>query len=152
MASGSPGASALADGGTQAIDSGNGGTGPSPGAADRTGPEATGSDSTIGAPDDLTRVGSRGELDTGQRYEPHIQTESGGLERISPPKDANWLVDREGFERIDRGTDDPLYFKGESDGGVYDLRGAAESSSVYGDESSRASSTPGTNSTSIREV
>jgi len=127
MRSGSPGASALADGGavpaTGSSDSSTGGLG---GAS--AGPSLGGSGSATGStPDGVTRIGSRDALDTSQRYEPVVQHDSGSIARVDPPKDVDWLTDQGGADRLDRGTDDPLYFRGESDGELYDLRGATDS-------------------------
>ena len=130
MSSGSPGASALADGGTRPIASGGG---------DGAGPLGGGSaGSTAQEPDGLTRIGSRDEIDTGQRYEPVVQKGPDNIEELGPepPNDANWLVDQGGADRLDRGTDEPLYFRGESDGELYDLRGASNAGGVHGEASS----------------
>jgi hypothetical protein len=78
-------------------------------------------------------VADRSAFDDEQRYEPVVQHDSGDLARVSTPKDANWLADQGGVENLDRGTDEPLYFRGERDGELYDLRGTTGSSSdVYG--------------------
>ena len=135
MRSGSPGASALADGGTvPATGSSDGGAGRLGGASagsslgGRSGATGSGRAGATGSdPDGLTQVGSRDDLDTSQRYEPTVQHDSGEFARVSPPKDANWLTDQGGADRLNRGTDDPLYFRGESDGELYDLQGATDS-------------------------
>ena len=150
MAAGSPGASALADGGTTLASNGGGSAGPlgdyaesaSAGGAGSAGIGGAGtagrgaastSDLSQSAPEGTTRVADRGSLDTGQRYEPLVQHDSGKLARVSTPKDANWLADQGGIENLNRGTDEPLYFRGETDGELYDLSGTAGSSeSVYG--------------------
>jgi hypothetical protein len=158
MRSGSPGAKALADGGTTTTSASGGGggagpfggssstsTGPGAGvgsAGTQTGPgssrsgPATGSATTAQEPDGLNRVADRANLDTEQRYEPLVQHDSGKIARVSTPKDANWLADQGGVENLDRGTDEPLYFRGERDGELYDLRGAAESAGVHGGDHS----------------
>jgi hypothetical protein len=135
MRAGSPGASALADGGTvPTTGSGDSGTGRLGGASAGSslggGSGATGSGragATGSDPDGLTQVGSRDDLDTSQRYEPVVQHDSGEFARVSSPKDANWLTDQGGGDRLNRGTDDLLYFRGESDGELYDLGGATDS-------------------------
>ena len=111
FSSGSPGAAKLArDGGTATV-SGGGSSGTS----------FVGSQN--GTADAITP--SEGGVDLTQRYEPHIQTASGGLERVERPRNAEWLVDKGGVGRLDASTDDPLYFRGESDGELYDLRNAS---------------------------
>jgi hypothetical protein len=158
MASGSPGASAIADGGTMpATGSGDGGAGPLGGSGPSAGTGATSglggsASSTAQEPDGLTRIGSRDELDTGQRYEPVVQRDSGSIEKLGPepPNDANWLVDQGGADRLSQGTDEPLYFRGESDGELYDLRGAANAGGVHG-ESAGAGGSSG-NKDSIRNL
>ena len=67
-----------------------------------------------------------------RRYEPLVQHESGDVARVSTPKDTNWLVDRGGFDRLDQATDEPLYFRGENDGALYDLGGTTDSDRVFG--------------------
>jgi len=146
MLAGSPGASALADGGTMSASSAaSGGVG----AADRMNGVSAGGAGTGGGgsaesglgsggsatrspPDELTQIGGRDELDTSQRYEPLIQTDKGNLKRVSPPRDANWLADRGGFGRLDQATDEPLYFKGETDGELFDIRDATSAGGVHG--------------------
>jgi len=67
-----------------------------------------------------------------QRYEPLVQHESGDVARVSTPKGANWLVERGGFDRLNQATDEPLYFRGENDGAIYDLSGTTDSDRVFG--------------------
>jgi hypothetical protein len=162
MGSGSPGAKALADGGTTTTSAsgGSGGAGPFRGSSATAGsgsesdgwtgpsdPNGAGGTSASGwtgpsdpspgraeaqEPDGLNRVADRSAFDDEQRYEPLIRHDKGDLARISTPKDANWLADQGGVENLDCGTDEPLYFRGETDGELYDLRGATGSSSdVY---------------------
>jgi hypothetical protein len=127
------GASAGATTGATSSVGGSGGAGPG---------------STAQEPDELTRIGGRDELDTGQRYEPLVQHDSGSLARVDPPKDTNWLADRGGIERLDQSTDEPLYFRGETDGQLYDLRGAANAGEAHGESASGSSG----NKDSIRDT
>jgi hypothetical protein len=90
-------------------------------------------------------VADRANLDTEQRYEPLVQHDSGKIARVSTPKDTNWLADQGGVENLDQGTDEPLYFRGENDGELYDLQGAAETGGVHGGDPTSTSS--GTDST-----
>jgi len=96
---------------------------------------------TGSTPDGVTRIGSRDDFDTSQRYEPTVQHDSGEFARVSPPKDANWLADKEGFDRLNSATDEPLYFRGESDGELYDLAGASTAEGVYGRSGTGTSNT-----------
>jgi hypothetical protein len=161
MKSGSPGASALADGGTTAVRAPSGGGSAGPLGGDSAGARSTSSlggggaaaGSTAQEPDGLTRIGGREELDTGQRYEPVVQHDSGELARVDPPKNTNWLADRGGIDRLDRGTDEPLYFRGESDGQLYDLRGAANANgSVHGTGTSDSASGASRAEDSVRNL
>jgi len=162
MTSGSPGASALADGGTRPVATGASGGGGSAGplgddsvagTGGGSGPGSAGATTSGGAgsgqstPAGTTHIENRSALDTEQRYEPVVQHDSGDLARIGPPKDANWLADKGGFERLDSATDEPLYFRGETDGGVFDLRGAAETGGVHGGAGSASVSGGGVNGT-----
>jgi len=134
VSSGSPGASALADGGTTTTGSVSAGSSASVGGGSA-GPIGD-SSSSVGTgqapPDGTTHVESRSSLDMQQRYEPLVQHESGDVARVSTPKDTNWLVDRGGFDRLDQATDEPLYFRGENDGALYDLGGTTDSARVFG--------------------
>jgi len=161
MKSGSPGASALADGGTTAVRSPSGGGSAGPLGDDSAGSRSTsnlggsggaGAGSTAQDPDGLTRIGGRDELDTGQRYEPVVQHDSGSLARVDPPKDTNWLADRGGIDRLDQSTDEPLYFRGESDGELYDLRGAANTATVHSTETSNITSGASRAEDSVRNL
>ena len=58
---------------------------------------------------------------------------------MSPPKDATWLADKEGFDRLNSATDEALYFRGESDGELYDLS-AATDSGIHGRSGSETAS------------
>jgi hypothetical protein len=133
VSSGSPGASALADGGTTTTGSFGGGSSASVGGGSA-GPigDSSSSAGTGTPPDGTTHVGSRSALDMQQRYEPLVQHDSGDVARVSTPKDTNWLVDRGGFDRLNQATDEPLYFRGENDGGLYDLGGTTDSDRVFG--------------------
>ena len=136
VSSGSPGASALADGGTTTTGSVSGSSGASVGggSAGPIGDSSTSASVGTGQapPDGTTHVESRSSLDMQQRYEPLVQHESGNVARVSTPKGANWLVDRGGFDRLNQATDEPLYFRGENDGELYDLGGTTDSARVFG--------------------
>jgi hypothetical protein len=134
MSSGSPSASALADGGTRDLDGsssvGGGSAGPIGGSSP--------------TPDGVASIDDRAGLDTSQRYEPTVQHDSGEFSRIDPGRSANWLGDQGGAEqlysRYDEKPGETLYFRGESDGELYDLRGAGGGSErVFGDSADTGS-------------
>jgi len=163
MKSGSPGASALADGGTTPVRAPSGGGSAGPLGGDSAGSRSTsslggsggagpGSGSTAQDPDGLTRIGGRDELDTGQRYEPVVQHDSGSLARVSTPKNTNWLADRGGIDRLNQATDEPLYFRGESDGELYDLQGTATTATVHNTETSNIASGASRAEDSVRNL
>ena len=118
FSNGSGGASFLArDGGTATVSGGESGkvtdfTGSQSGTADAVAPK-------------------RADLDVTQRYEPVVQHEKGGFDRVERPRKAEWLTDDGGVSRLDEATDRPLYFKGESDGQMYDLRRASSDSPAF---------------------
>jgi len=119
---GSAGAKTLAgDGGTTTVGgstfNGSGGASSSSGSLDAASP-------------------SPGEVDLNQRYEPTVQHDSGKLARVERPRDGDWLVNQGGANRLDSGTDDPLYFKGETDGKMYDLRRASSDNESFSGASS----------------
>ena len=70
-------------------------------------------------------------FDTTQRYEPYTYHEKGGFQRIDPPKRATWLSEEGGFDRLNEATDEPLRFKGENDGQMYDLGGIDPKDAPY---------------------
>jgi hypothetical protein len=70
-------------------------------------------------------------FDTLQRYEPYTYHEKGGFQRVDPPKRATWLSEEGGFDRLNEATDEPLRFKGENDGQMYDLREIGQAESTY---------------------
>lgn len=97
----------------------------------------TGSIPTDSSPD-------RTQVDLNQRYEPVVHEPNSGFNRVESPRNAEWLVDRGGVERLDNGTDDPLRFRGENDGRIYDLRSAAGDSGVFESQSGGSESIRGT--------
>ena len=80
-------------------------------------------------------------FDTLQRYEPYTYHEKGGFQRVDPPKRATWLTNEGGFERLDEATDEPLRFKGENDGQMYDLSNVDPSETSYNSTGSSGAET-----------
>jgi hypothetical protein len=70
-------------------------------------------------------------FDTTQRYEPYTYHESAGFQRLDPPKRATWLANEGGFDRLNEATNEPLRFKGENDGEMYDLSSVNPSGTSY---------------------
>ena len=80
-------------------------------------------------------------FDTLQRYEPYTYHEKGGFQRVDPPKRATWLTEEGGFDRLDEATDEPLRFKGENDGQMYDLSNVDPSETSYNSTGSSGAET-----------
>ena len=88
------------------------------------------SETTLNQAHDITQPTDQA-FDTTQRYEPYTYHEKGGFQRVDPPKRATWLTEKGGFERLDEATDEPLRFKGENDGQMYDLSNVNPSETSY---------------------
>ena len=131
-------------GGAKAI---GGGFGPSPGASSTTGAKANsagtnGTYSTGTASSEAWEASSLNDtqgvtpvtdqtFDVTQRYEPYTYHEKGGFQRLDPPKNTEWLTEKGGIDRLNDATDEPLRFKGENDGQMYDLRNVTRSDTSY---------------------
>jgi len=74
----------------------------------------------------ITEV-SQSTFDTAQRYEPLVHQENAGFQRVDPPKDAKWLSEKGGFDRLNQAYGEPVRLRGENDGQLYDLSDAADS-------------------------
>jgi hypothetical protein len=88
------------------------------------------SETTLNQEEDITHATDQA-FDTTQRYEPYTYHENAGFQRIDPPKNAEWLTEKGGFDRLDEATDEPLRFKGENDGQMYDLSDLGQSGPSY---------------------
>ena len=70
-------------------------------------------------------------FDVTQRYEPYAYHENSGFQRIDPPKNAEWLTDKGVISRLNEAYDEPVRFKGENDGQMYDLSDLGHSGNSF---------------------
>jgi hypothetical protein len=77
-------------------------------------------------------------FDTAQRYEPLVHQENAGFQRVDPPKDAKWLSEKGGFDRLNQAYDEPVRLRGENDGQLYDLSDTTEPDSSLGQQNTGA--------------
>jgi hypothetical protein len=73
-------------------------------------------------------------FDAAQRYEPLVHQENAGFQRVDPPKDAKWLSEKGGFDRLNQAYDEPVRLRGENDGQLYDLSDTTEPDSSLGQQ------------------
>jgi hypothetical protein len=123
--SGSPGADTTGDHST-----GSTGSGASGAYSIGTAESETWNDISLNDAQGVTEVGPS-TFDTTQRYEPYTYHENAGFQRVDPPKNAEWLTEKGGFDRLNEATDQPLRFKGENDGQMYDLSDLGQSGPSY---------------------
>ena len=143
---GGGGSNAIGGGFGPSSSSGAGSTGGA--GADSSGAYSTGtagssawrSETTLNQAHDITQPTDQA-FDTTQRYEPYTYHEKGGFQRVDPPKRATWLTEKGGFERLDEATDEPLRFKGENDGQMYDLSNVDPSETSYNSTGSSGAET-----------